>query len=57
MDKLGNEAHSMINTTKNITKSKLEYILILNEVFALELLGLVLKTKLTNSTFRFIVQN
>ena len=57
MDKLGNEAHSMINTTKNITKSKLEYILIQNEVFALELLGLVFKTKLTNSTFRFIVQN
>ena len=57
MDKLGNEAHLMINTTKNITKSKLEYILILNEVFALELLGSVFKTKLANSTFRFIVQN
>ena len=30
MGKLGNETHLMINTTKNITKSKLEYILIPN---------------------------
>ena len=31
MDKLSNETHLMINTTKNITKSKLEYISIPND--------------------------
>ena len=33
MDKLGNETHLMISTTKSITKSKLEYILIPNNFF------------------------
>ena len=48
MDKLGNETHLIINTTKNIIKSKLEYIMIPNNFFSLELLGSVFKTKLTN---------
>ena len=48
MDKLGNEMHLMINTTKNIIKSRLEYIMIPNDLFSLEFLGLVFKTKLTN---------
>ena len=47
-DKLGNETHLMINTTKNIIKSKLEYIMIPNDFFSLEFLGSVFKTKLTN---------
>ena len=33
IDKLGNETHLMIDTTKNITKSKLKYILIANDFF------------------------
>ena len=48
MDKLGKETHLMINTTKNIIKSKLEYIMIPNDVLSLELLGSVFKTKLIN---------
>ena len=48
MDKLGNETHLMISTTKNIIKSKSEYIMISNDFFSLELLGSVFKTKLTN---------
>ena len=48
IDKSGNETHLIINTTKNIIKSKLEYIMIPNDVLSLELLGSVFKTKLTN---------
>ena len=48
IDKLGNETHLMINTTKNIIKSKLEYIMIPNDFFSLELLGSAFKTNLTN---------
>ena len=48
IDKLGNETHLMINTTKNITKSKFKHILIPKQFFHLELLGSVFKTKLTN---------
>ena len=33
MDKLGNETHLMINTTKNIMKIKLEYVTIPNDNF------------------------
>ena len=33
MDKLGSETELMINTTKKITKIKLEYILILSDFF------------------------
>ena len=33
MDKLGNETHLTIKTTKNIIKSKLAYITILNDFF------------------------
>ena len=44
----GNETHLMINATKNIIKTKLEYIMIPNNFFPLELLGSVFKTKLTN---------
>ena len=42
IDKSGNETHLMINITKNIIKSKLEYIMIFF------FLGSVFKTKLTN---------
>ena len=38
----------MINTTKNVIKSKLEYIMIPNDFFSLEFLGSEIKTKLTN---------
>ena len=48
MDKLGNETYLMINTTKDIIKRKLEYIMIPNDLFSLEFLGSVFKTKLTN---------
>ena len=43
IDKSGNETHLMINITKNIIKSKLEYIMII-----FFFLGSVFKTKLTN---------
>ena len=33
MDELGNEMHLMINTTKNVTKRKQEYIMISNDFF------------------------
>ena len=45
MDKLGNETHLMINTTKNIIKSKLEYIMIPNGSYFFF------------RTFRFSIQN
>ena len=48
MDKLGNETHLMINTTKNIIKIKLKYVMIPKDFFSLELLGSVFKTKLAN---------
>ena len=47
-NRLGNETHLMINTTKNVIKSKLEYIMIPNDFFSLEFLGSEIKTKLTN---------
>ena len=37
IDKLGNETHLMINTAKNLIKSKLEYIMIPSDFFSLEL--------------------
>ena len=43
IDKSGNETHLMINITKNIIKSKLEYIMII-----FFFLSSVFKTKLTN---------
>ena len=33
MDKLDNETHLIINTTKNIIKSELKYIMIPNDFF------------------------
>ena len=45
MDKLGNETHLMINTTKNIIKSKLEYIMIPSDFYFFF------------RTFRFSIQN
>ena len=48
IDILDNEMHLMIKTTKNIIKSKLEYIIIPNDFFSLEHLGSIFKIKLTN---------
>ena len=45
IDKLGNETHLMINTTKNIIKSKLEYIMIPSDFYFFF------------RTFRFSIQN
>ena len=44
IDKLGNETHLMIKTTKNIIKTKLEYILIPNDFIFFR-------------TFKFSIQN
>ena len=44
MDKLGNETHLMINTTKNIIKIKLKYVMIPKDFFFFR-------------TFRFSFQN